>query len=116
MNKERNIPGYKVTLSYTPTTETPDELATIIKTLEQCEINIICNKLILDKELKTWLENLLDPIRNKITTIEFGNFITVNLGTDDTISLPYNRNLPFNIPYIKDRSYTLEETNLFEIE
>jgi ribosome biogenesis SPOUT family RNA methylase Rps3 len=114
MIKEKHINGYKVTISYTPTTENPDEIIAIAKALEACEVKVTCKKLILDSALKSWLEDILLPVQSRIETIEFKEYITINIAPSDTITLPYNKHLPFNIPVIEDRVYALEDTNLFE--
>lgn len=107
------IAGYKVELSYTPTDK--DSVETVeqaLKLLDNLSISVDQTGLYLNPECRKWLNNIIEPIKDKVEYVIFDNYITIGLVDRDDISLCYSNKLPFIIPNTGNREWTLEELQL----
>ena len=113
MNVNKNIPGYKVEISYIPDPNEDHELiAKALKIVEKMKIKVSQTGLYLNDQCKYWLNKIIEPIKHHVEFIMFDDFITIGLKDKDDISLPYSNKLPFPVPNTGNRQWTLEELDL----
>ena len=113
MKVNKNIPGYKVEISYIPDpTEDHELVAKALKILDKMQIKVSQTGLYLNDQCKYWLSKIIEPIKQHVEFIMFDDYITIGLKDKDDISLPYSNKLPFPVPNTDNRQWTLEELNL----
>lgn len=109
MKTTRNITGYRVSLDY----YNPNiNIETIDNILNNVEIRIEKVKLEFKEPFKSYLEGVIKPFKDKVEYILLDDFIYIKL-TNDDITLPYRKNISFEVPYINDKIH-ISDTNLFE--
>lgn len=113
MNVNKNIPGYKVEISYIPDPNEDHELvAKALKIVEKMKIKVSQTGLYLHPDCKEYLKQIIEPIQSYVEFIMFDDYITIGLKDKDDISLPYSNKLPFPVPNTGNRAWTLEELDL----
>lgn len=117
MNINKNIPGYKIEISYTPDpNEDYEVVSKALKIVEKMKIKVSQTGLYLNDQCKYWLNQIIEPIKHYVEFIMFDDYITIGLKDKDDISLSYSNKLPFSVPNTGNRQWTLEELNLIEGE
>lgn len=113
MNVNKNIPGYKVEISYIPDPNEDIEIVSkALKIVEKMKITVNQTGLYLNDQCKYWLLRIIEPIKNYVEFIMFDDYITIGLKDKDDISLPYSNKLPFPVPNTGNREWSLEELDL----
>lgn len=113
MKINKNIPGYKVEISYIPDcTEDCEIVSKALKILDKMQIKVSQTGLYLNDQCKYWLKQIIEPIKSYVEFIMFDDYITIGLKDKDDISLPYSNKLPFPVPNTGNRQWTLEELEL----
>ena len=113
MKINKNIPGYKVEISYIPDcTEDVEVISKALKILDKMQITVNQTGLWLHPDCKEYLNQIIEPIKDCVEFIMFDDFITIGLKDKDDISLSYSNKFPFPIPNTGNRQWTLEELEL----
>lgn len=113
MNVNKNIPGYKVEISYIPDPNEDHELvAKALKIVEKMKIKVEQTGLYLNPQCRRWLKQIIEPIEAQVEYIIFDDYITIGLLDKDDMSLPYSNKFPFYIPNTGNKKWTLEDLNL----